>query len=66
MSDTLNQLEDDVIKCPGKDQFFCITNLWLFSLTLSCNKDVLKYVGGWAVLKSPKTPLHNMKMVPNA
>ena len=34
-----------------------------FPLTL-CRKYVLKYVGGWTVQKSLKSPLRNIKMAP--
>ena len=37
---------------------------WQFSLTL-CSENVLTYIGGWVVHKSLKTPLRNIKMVPN-
>ena len=36
---------------------------WQFSLTL-CSENA-QYVGGWVVQKSLKTPLRNIKMVPN-
>ena len=45
---------------------------WSFSsengnfLVTLCNENVLKYVCEWVVLKSLKTPLHNIKMVPYA
>ena len=37
---------------------------WQFSLIL-CNENVLTYIGGWVVLKRPKRPLRNIKMVPS-